>query len=134
MECLRRSPNQSITPELVRETEIRDGIKAYLTGSIAKIGDKYVVTVSAKDISTGDDIVTEQEKTDDKNHILGIVDKLAIAMRRRLGASLISNHKPDALLGEVAPPSVEARARTPFMTWNAIKPESLGRCRIPLSS
>ena len=124
LECLRRSPDQSITPELVPETEIRDEIKAYLTGRIAKNGDKYVVTVSAKDISTGDDIVTEQEKTDDKNHILGIVDKVAIEMRRRFGASLISNHKPDALLGEVAPPSVEALARMPpSMTWNAIKPE-----------
>ena len=67
--------------------------------------------------------MTEQEKTDDKNHILGIIDKVAIAMRRRLGASLISNHKPDALLGEVAPPSVEALARTPSVTWNAIKAE-----------
>lgn len=114
MEYLGRSPDQPITPDLIRET----GIKAYLTGSIAKIGDKYVVTVSAKDISTGDDIVTEQEKTDDKNHVLDIVDKVAIATRLHLGGSLTSIHKRDALLGEAALPSLEAFARTPSVTWN----------------
>jgi class 3 adenylate cyclase len=105
MEYLGRPSDQPITPDLIRETGIREGIKAYLTESIAKIGDTYVVTVSAKDISTGDDIVTEQEKTDDENHVLDIVDKVAIAMRRHLGGSLTSVHKLDAPLGEAAPPS-----------------------------
>lgn len=103
MELLGRSADQPLTTDVIRETEIRDGIKVYLTGSIAKIGDIYVVTVRAKDILTGDDIVAEQEKTDDKNHVLDIIDKLAIAMRRHLGGSRTSIHRLDALLSEAAP-------------------------------
>jgi eukaryotic-like serine/threonine-protein kinase len=105
---LAKSSDSELTPEVVREIGIREGVKAYLAGSIAKLGDAYVINVSAKDISTGDDIVSEEAQARDKEHVLGALGKVATAMRARLGESLRSIQKLDAPLGQATTPSLEA--------------------------
>jgi class 3 adenylate cyclase/TolB-like protein len=108
MKYLRKSPQDPLTPEVVREIGIREGVKAYLAGTIAKLGGGYVVTVSARDISTGDDIVSEEAEASDKDHVLTAVDKVATAMRHKLGESLASIRKLDTPLGQATTPSLEA--------------------------
>jgi eukaryotic-like serine/threonine-protein kinase len=108
MKYLGKSPDDPLTPDAVREIGIREGVKAYLAGSIAKLGNDYVVSVSAKDISTGDDIITEETQASNKNHVLGAVARIATAMRRQLGESLKSIEKLDTPLGQATTPSLEA--------------------------
>jgi TolB-like protein len=95
MKYLRKSPQDPLTPKVVREIGIREGVKAYLAGTIAKLGGGYVVTVSARDISTGDDIVSEEAEARDKDHVLTALDKVATVMRHKLGESLASIRKLD---------------------------------------
>jgi eukaryotic-like serine/threonine-protein kinase len=108
MKYLGKSSDSELTPEVVREIGIREGVKAYLAGSIAKLGNAYVINVSAKEISTGDDIVSEEAQARNKEHVLGALGKVATAMRGRLGESLGSIQKLDTPLGQATTPSLEA--------------------------
>ena len=51
-----------VTPEIAREIGVREGIKAILTGTIANLGKEYVITLTAQNTATGDEIVSEQAK------------------------------------------------------------------------
>jgi class 3 adenylate cyclase/tetratricopeptide (TPR) repeat protein len=108
MTYLRKSPQDPLTPAVVREIGIREGVKAYLAGTIAKLGGGYVVTVGAEDISTGDEILSEEAEASDKDHVLTALDKVASAMRHKLGESLASIRKLDTPLGQATTPSLEA--------------------------
>ncbi len=49
-----------VTPEIAREIGEREGMKAILTGTIANLGKEYVITLTAQNTATGDEIVSEQ--------------------------------------------------------------------------
>jgi eukaryotic-like serine/threonine-protein kinase len=108
MKYLGKSSDDPLTPETVREIGIREGVKAYLAGSIATLGDEYVISVSAKNIATGDDIVSEEAQAHDKDHVLDALSKVATAMRHRLGESLGSIQNLDTPLGQATTPSLDA--------------------------
>ena len=50
----------AVTPEIAREIGVREGVKAILTGTIANLGKEYVITLTAQNTATGDEIVSEQ--------------------------------------------------------------------------
>ena len=105
---LGKPSDSALTPEVVRDIGTREGVKAYLAGSISRLGGVYVIHVSAKDISTGDDILSEEVEARDKGHVLGALGKVATVMRGRLGESLASIQKLDTPLGQATTPSLEA--------------------------
>jgi TolB-like protein len=49
-----------VTPAIAREIGEREGVKAILTGTIANLGKEYVITLTAQNTATGDEIVSEQ--------------------------------------------------------------------------
>ena len=108
MQYLGKSANEPITPAIAREIGEREGIKAYLTGSIAKIGNTYIITETAQNTATGDDIASEQAQAADKDHVIEAIGKVATAMRARLGESLSSIQKLDTPFGQATTPSLEA--------------------------
>ena len=97
-----------ITPAIAREVGEREGIKAYLTGSVARFGNTYVLTVTAQNTRTGDDIASEQAQAADKDHVIEAIGTVATAMRARLGESLSSIQKLDTPFGQATTPSLEA--------------------------
>jgi eukaryotic-like serine/threonine-protein kinase len=108
MRYLGKSSDDPLSPADVREIGVREGVKAYLAGTIAKLGDEYVITVRAEDISTGDDMISEESRARDKDHVLDALGKVAKAMRHRLGESLGSIQKLDTPLGQATTTSLEA--------------------------
>jgi class 3 adenylate cyclase/tetratricopeptide (TPR) repeat protein len=108
MQYLGKSSDDPITPALAREIGEREGIKAYLTGSIVKLGTSYVITLSAQNTRTGDDIASEQAEAPDQAHVLEAVGQVATKMRARLGESLASIQKLDTPFGQATTPSLEA--------------------------
>ncbi len=108
MQYLGKSPNDPITPAIAREIGEREGVKAYLAGSIAKFGNAYLVTVTAQNTRTGDDIASEQAQASEKEHVIEAIGKVATAMRARLGESLSSIQKLDTPFGQATTPSLEA--------------------------
>ena len=108
MKYLGKSSEDPLTPAIAREIGEREGVKAIITGTIAKLGNDYIITLAAQTTATGDDIASEQAQSPDKEHVLDALDKAATAMRGRLGESLSSIQKLDTPLGQATTPSLEA--------------------------
>ena len=98
----------TVTPEIAREIGVREGVKAILTGTIANLGKEYVVTLTAQNTATGDEIVSEQAQAPDKEHVLDALGKAAAAIRGKLGEDLESIKKLDTPFGQATTPSLEA--------------------------
>src|SRR6202522_2101842 len=105
---LGKPADTAVTPEIAREIGEREGIKAILTGTIANLGKEYVITLSAQNTATGDEIVSEQAQAPDKEHVLDALGKAATAMRGKLGEDLASIKKLDTPFGQATTSSLEA--------------------------
>ena len=108
MQYLGKSPDDPLTPAVAREIGVREGVKAYLTGSISKIGNAYLIIVNAINAETGDSIASEQAEAADRDHVLDALSSVATQMRNELGESLASIQKLDTPLGQATTPSLEA--------------------------
>jgi serine/threonine protein kinase/tetratricopeptide (TPR) repeat protein len=97
-----------VTPEIAREIGEREGVKAILTGTIANLGKQYVITLSAQNTATGDEIVSEQAQAPDKEHVLDALGRAAAAIRGKLGEDLESIKKLDTPFGQATTSSLEA--------------------------
>jgi eukaryotic-like serine/threonine-protein kinase len=97
-----------VTPEIAREIGEREGVKAILTGTIANLGKQYVITLSAQNTATGDEIVSEQAQAPDKEHVLDALGTAAAAIRAKLGEDLSSIKKLDTPFGQATTTSLEA--------------------------
>jgi class 3 adenylate cyclase/tetratricopeptide (TPR) repeat protein len=105
---LNQPVDQKITPALAREIGQREGIKAYLTGSVASLGGAYVVSLDAVNSATGEVFAREQVEVPDKPHVLSAVSTTANNMRAKLGESLASIQKLSSPYGDVTTSSLEA--------------------------
>ncbi len=97
-----------VTPAIAREIGEREGIKAIITGTIANLGKEYVITLSAQNTATGDEIVSEQAQAPDKEHVLDALGKAAASLRGKLGEDLESIKKLDTPFGQATTSSLEA--------------------------
>ena len=97
-----------VTPEIAREIGVREGVKAILTGTIANLGKQYVITLTAQNTATGDEIVSEQAQAPDKENVLDALGRAAAAIRGKLGEDLESIKKLDTPFGQATTSSLEA--------------------------
>jgi eukaryotic-like serine/threonine-protein kinase len=103
-----RAPDDRITNEVAREICQRQGIKALLTGSIASLGNHYVLTLAALNGSTGDTLAREQVEVDNKEQVLKSLDKAASSLRQKMGESLASVQQFATPLEQATTSSLEA--------------------------
>jgi tetratricopeptide (TPR) repeat protein len=108
MKYLGKTTDTQLTPAIAREIGEREGLKAILTGTIANLGKEYVITLTAQNTATGDEIVSAQAQAPDKEHVLDALGKAAAAMRGKLGEDLVSIKKLDTPFGQATTPSLEA--------------------------
>jgi class 3 adenylate cyclase/tetratricopeptide (TPR) repeat protein len=108
LQYMGKASSDKITPEIAREIGQREGIKAYLSGEVVKLGSSYLITLSAQNTNNGDNIASEQAQAPDKDHVLDAVGKVATAMRAHLGESLASIQKLDTPFGQATTTSLEA--------------------------
>ena len=108
MQYLGKSSSDKITPEAAREIAIREGIKAFINGSIAHFGGQYLIVLEAQATSSGDTIAREQAQAADKDHVLDALDRAATALRDELGRSLASIPNIETPFGQATTPSLEA--------------------------
>jgi eukaryotic-like serine/threonine-protein kinase len=103
-----RSGDERLTTEVAREICQRQGIKAMLTGSIASLGDHFVVTLSALNGGTGDSLAREQVEVESKEQVLKALDKAASDLRQKMGESLASVQQFAKPLDQATTSSLEA--------------------------
>jgi eukaryotic-like serine/threonine-protein kinase len=103
-----RPPDQVVTSDIGREICQRDGIKAMLTGSIALVGNQYLVTLEATNASSGDSLAQAQQQAEGKDAVLSTLGSAATKLREKLGESLASLQKFDQPLDQATTSSLEA--------------------------
>ena len=102
-----RPADDRVTKEVAREICQRQGIKAFLAGSITNLGTRYVITLEAVNGKSGEDIAREQVEAETKEQVLKALTQAASKLRQKLGESLSSIEKFDAPL-ELTTSSLEA--------------------------
>jgi len=100
--------DERITNDVAREICQRQGIKAMLTGTIASLGNHYVVTLTALSGSTGVVLAREQVEVDSKEQVLKSLDKAASDLRQKMGESLASVQQFATPLEQATTSSLEA--------------------------
>jgi serine/threonine protein kinase/tetratricopeptide (TPR) repeat protein len=108
LKLMGRPPDSRVTIDIGREVCQRNGIKAMLNGSIASLGNQYLITLAAVNASTGDTLAEEQAQAAGKDQVLDALGKATSALRARLGESLASLQKFDKPLREATTSSLEA--------------------------
>ena len=103
-----RPADERLSNEVAREICQRQSIKAMLTGTIASLGDHYVVTLTALNGETGDTLAREQVEADSKEQVLKSLDKAASELRQKMGESLASVQQFAKPLDEATTSSLEA--------------------------
>jgi eukaryotic-like serine/threonine-protein kinase len=103
-----KPPDTRITSEIGREICQRGGIKVMLKGSIASLGDQYVISLEAVNPSTGDALAAEQVQAKSKDQVLDALGRATASLRAKLGESLNSIQKFNTPLAEATTSSLEA--------------------------
>jgi tetratricopeptide (TPR) repeat protein len=97
-----------LTWELARDVGERLGAAAMIEGSISALGTEYVVSLKAVNCRDGNLLAQEQETATGKEHVLSALGQAATKMRKKLGESLASVQKYDALPEDITTSSLEA--------------------------
>ncbi len=103
-----KAKDTPLTPDLAREVGQRVGAVAAIEGSISNIGTEYVVSLRAVNCPDGSLLAQEQESAAGKEHVLNALGQAATKLRKRLGESLASLQKYDALPEDTTTSSLEA--------------------------
>ena len=100
--------DQRLTSELAREVGQRLGAAAIIEGSISALGTQYVLSLKAVNCQSGNLIAQEQETANGKEQVLKALGAGATKLRSKLGESLPSVQKYDALPEDTTTSSLEA--------------------------
>jgi tetratricopeptide (TPR) repeat protein len=97
-----------LTSDLARDIGQRTGSAAMIEGSISTLGSQYVLGLKAVNCRNGDLLAQEQLTANGKDQVLKTLGEAATRLRRKLGESLTSVQKHDALPEDVTTPSLDA--------------------------
>ena len=103
-----QSPDTVLTPELAQGVCIRAGSAAVLEGSIAPLGNQYVLGLRATSCRTGVVLDEEQVQAARKEEVLSALTQIATKFRTQVGESLAAVKQHDTPLAEATTPSLEA--------------------------
>jgi serine/threonine protein kinase/tetratricopeptide (TPR) repeat protein len=119
--------NARLTPAIAQGVCVRTASAAVLEGSIAMLGNQYVLGLRATDCTTGDIVVDEQAQTARKEEVLSTLSQIATRFRARVGESLATIEKHSMPLAEATTPSLEA-----LKAYSAAMVEFVWPRRLPL--
>ncbi len=108
LKLMTRPPNTPLTPDIAREVCERAGSKAYIAGSVASIGNEYVLGLKAVNCQSGDTLALRQAQADGKEKVLDALGGAAAKLRGELGESLSSVQKFDTPIEQATTSSFEA--------------------------
>jgi tetratricopeptide (TPR) repeat protein len=108
LRLMERSPDERVTRTVAREIAQREQLKALVAGSIAPLGQHYVIALEAINAQTGDVMAREQAEASSKEQVLTSLGASISRLRQKLGESLASVQKFDVSLPRATTTSLEA--------------------------
>jgi DNA-binding winged helix-turn-helix (wHTH) protein/tetratricopeptide (TPR) repeat protein len=97
-----------LRPEIAREVCQRTGGTAVIDGSIARLGNQYVIGLKALECRTGETLAEEQNTAGAREQVLRAMDEAAAKLRGKLGESLTTVQKFATPIEQATTPSLEA--------------------------
>ena len=88
LETMQRSSDIALNDSLAREVALREGVKAFVTGSVAKLSGSYTVSVQLVAAHNGELLAAVRETAADSTQLIPAVDRASKTLRRRIGESL----------------------------------------------
>jgi eukaryotic-like serine/threonine-protein kinase len=108
LRLMEKPPNTKLTPAVAREVCQRANATTEVEGSIAALGNQYVLGLNAVNCASGETLAAQQVTADGKEKVLGALTTAASRLRSKLGESTASLQRFDAPLDQVTTPSLEA--------------------------
>jgi eukaryotic-like serine/threonine-protein kinase len=108
LRLMERPNGTRLTPELAQDVCVRNQSNAVLSGTVAKVGKRYVVTLEARDCGSGSVIVADKAEAGREEDLPKVLDKLAVNIREGLSDSSVSIHKFNVPIAEATTASLEA--------------------------
>jgi serine/threonine-protein kinase len=87
---MERPDTASLDPALAREIAVREGIKAVVTGEIARAGAQYVLSAQVMAAKDGEVLTAHRVTAPDSTRLIAAVDRLSGELRASAGESLRS--------------------------------------------
>ncbi|HEX6124959.1 MAG TPA: protein kinase [Pyrinomonadaceae bacterium] len=103
-----RRADEKVTKELGEEICMRQNLKAFITGSITKFGEIYVLTLEAINARNNESLGREFEQVNSREEVLNALTRAATGLRERLGESLSSIEKFNVPSESITTSSLEA--------------------------
>jgi DNA-binding winged helix-turn-helix (wHTH) protein/tetratricopeptide (TPR) repeat protein len=116
LRLMEKPSDTRLTPGVAREACRRANATAVIAGSIAALGNQYVIGLNAVDCRSGETLAQEQISVNGKENVLIALGSAASKLRAKLGESRDSLEKFDTPLEQATTSSLEA-----------LEPYTLGR-------
>src|SRR5512146_207682 len=94
---MQRSADLPIDDSLARDIALREGAKAYVIGSVAKVGSAFTITAQLLSAERGDVLAAVRETAADSTKLIAAVDRTSRTLRFRIGESLRDLRETPAL-------------------------------------
>jgi eukaryotic-like serine/threonine-protein kinase len=108
LEMMGQPADARLTPQLAREVCQRTASAAMLQGSIATLGNQYVVGLRAENCRTGKVLDDQLVQATKKEDVLNALSQMASKFRARVGESLATVQQHDVPLEEASTSSLQA--------------------------
>ncbi len=108
MRLMGRSSGERVTKDLGYEICLRQGLKAFITGTISNFGAIYVLTLEAINARSGESLGREFEQVASREEVLNALSRAASGLREKLGESLSSIEKYGVPIEYITTSSLEA--------------------------
>jgi serine/threonine protein kinase/Flp pilus assembly protein TadD len=108
LRLMEKSPDTRLTHDVAREVCERANATTTVEGSIAALGNQYVLGLDAVNCRTGETMASEQVTAEAKEKLLAALGNAASRLRSKLGESHASLEAHDAPLDQFTTSSLEA--------------------------
>jgi serine/threonine protein kinase/tetratricopeptide (TPR) repeat protein len=88
LQLMRQSPDIALDDSLARELALREGVKAFVTGSVARLSGIWTLNVQLVAAQSGEALASIRETAEDSAGIIMAIDRASKQLRRRIGESL----------------------------------------------
>ncbi|HEY2446147.1 MAG TPA: winged helix-turn-helix domain-containing protein [Rhizomicrobium sp.] len=108
LRLMERPEDTKLTPSLAQQVCARNGGNAVLTGSVAQVGSRFLVTLEARDCDTGANIAEAKADVPRLDDVPNMLDRLTVQVREGLNDSSASIRKFDVPIAQATTSSFEA--------------------------
>jgi serine/threonine protein kinase/tetratricopeptide (TPR) repeat protein len=88
LEMMKRPADVVLDDTLAREVALREGVKAFVTGSLSKVSGAYILTIQLIGAQEGEGLAAVRETAADSTQLISAVDRASKGLRRKIGESL----------------------------------------------